>query len=76
MQYQLVEYTDARGERFEAVQVPWSEVERTGGYDPTPDGDRGLVALLLIAGAPSWVQTARGWTDEAGWGLIGPRKPD
>ena len=61
---------------FEAVQIPWPEVEAFLGRPFGPDGiladEAILVAALLDAGAPGWVRDAEGWTDEAGWGLVGP----
>lgn len=67
-------YTDGRGDAHVAVEVDWSDVTAAlghehGGYE---DDDAALVALLLASGAPEWVSTAEGYTDETCWGLIGP----
>lgn len=58
----------------EAIQISWGTVRAILGHDHTgdPDEDRQLVEALIAAGAPEWVRDAQGWTDEHGWGLIGP----
>lgn len=74
VEYAATEYSTASGERYEAVQVEWAEVTRILGreHEGTQEEDAALVAALRADGAPAWVQTAAGWTDEIGWGLIGP----
>ena len=71
-------YTNMRGEEFEAIQIPWWEVEelleRT--HEGHPDDDEELVRYLITNGYPEWVRDAEGWTDENGWGLIGPKNEE
>lgn len=64
----------AAGAEHEAIQLPWDTVTEILGHPHTgdPDEDEVLVAALVAAGAPSWVEDAPGWVDEYGWGLIGP----
>lgn len=64
----------ATGAEHEAIQLPWELVTEILGHPHTgdPDEDEVLVAALVAAGAPSWVEDAPGWVDEYGWGLIGP----
>ncbi len=59
------------------VRVAWTEVARVLGHDHQgmPLDDEALVRALLVAGAPAWVRGAKGWTDERGWGLVGPVRP-
>jgi len=74
MEYTMTTYSIASGPEHLAIQVPWSEVARVLGHpaEGTAEEDSMLVAALLAAGAPAWVQEAQGWADEYGWGLIGP----
>lgn len=67
-------YNDGRGIPHEAIQIPWDVVKGLlgGEHRGTPDDDAFLVDYLLQSGAPEWVRDATGWTDEHGWGLIGP----
>src|SRR5690606_25445511 len=67
-------YTDVFGVQLEAIQLPWSVVRSILGREHrgTAEDDALLVDYLLQSGAPEWVRTAEGWTDEHGWGLIGP----
>lgn len=63
------------GVEYEAVLVPWSEVEALLGHPHTGAAaeDRLIVQALRAAGAPGWVsEESEGWVDEEGWGLIGP----
>jgi hypothetical protein len=73
IKYIMVTYSDNARE-YLAVQIPWAEAERTLGHphDGTAEDDAALVGALLDAGAPAWVGSAEGWTDQRGWGLIGP----
>lgn len=41
-------------------------------YAEDEEDDQTLLDHLLSLGAPKWVQEAEGWTDDHGWGLIGP----
>ncbi len=57
---------------FPAVFVRWNEVDRVLGetHTGTPEQDQKLIAALVDAGAPEWVQDAdSGWVDEYGWGI-------
>jgi len=74
MEYTMTTYAPARGPEYLAIQVPWEEVARVLGHEPEGTAEEGaaLVAALLAAGAPAWVEGAEGWTDQRGWGLIGP----
>lgn len=58
-----------------AVQLPWDLVEEILGHphEGTPEDDHALVRYLVAQpDCPAWVEDAEGWTDEIGWGLIGP----
>ena len=77
----LTTYEDASGNAYEAMQVPWDDVERIIGERHTGDWeqDQALIRALRAAGAPEWVDAERfqgGWADECGWGIIGPAKPE
>lgn len=68
-------YRDAAtGTDHVALMVDWHIANAFLGHqhDGSGDDDRVLVEALLAAGAPAWVADAEGWTDEHGWGLIGP----
>lgn len=71
-------YTTATGPEHTAIQLPWPTVRAIlgGDHDGSPEHDEQLVDALIKAGAPAWVETAEGWTDEGGWGLIGPAYED
>ena len=74
----LTTYEDASGNAYEAIQVPWDDVERIIGAKHTGDceQDQTLIRALRAAGAADWVETfSGGWADEYGWGIIGPAKP-
>ena len=77
MFYAETTYTRA-GVTHEAVFLQWDEVDEILELDEgeemqgTPEEDNKLVQYLADHGAPEWVDTAEGWTDEHGWGLIGP----
>jgi hypothetical protein len=66
-------YSTGRTEH-EAILLPWAVVTDILGREHrgTGEDDALLVDVLLQSGAPEWVRTAEGWTDEYGWGLIGP----
>lgn len=68
-------YVFSTGKEHDAVFLPWGVVETILGHPHTgePEEDSLLIQYLLDAGAPRWVTDAEGWTDAAGWGLIGPR---
>src|SRR5690606_29294912 len=70
----LTTYSDHQGTAREAIHLPWSVVRSILGREHrgTAEDDALLVGYLLQSGAPEWVRTAEGWTDEHGWGLIGP----
>ena len=57
-----------------AIHITWDDVSWILGrtHEGTPDDDAQIIAYLTADGAPSWVADAEGWTDEFGWGLIGP----
>ena len=68
-------YEDACGNKYLAIYLAWDEVEAVlGGKKHTGDSedDKRLISYLRSVGAPEWVNDAKGWTDEKGWGLIGP----
>ena len=67
-------YTDIFGVQLEAIQIPWDVVRNILGREHrgTSEDDASLIEYLLESGAPEWVRDAPGWTDEHGWGLIGP----
>lgn len=70
----LTRYTGSAGADYEAVQVPWDIVAVITDVSDTPEGGAAIRESLMGAGAPGWVRDAEdGWTDEHGWGLIGPR---
>jgi hypothetical protein len=66
-------YSDGPTE-YEAVQVPWGDVTALLGHphEGSAEDDESLICALMERGAPKWVRDAVGWTDEHGWGLIGP----
>lgn len=70
----MTTYTDRNGAEHVAIQVPWEDANRIVGHetDGSVEDSEAIDAALLAAGAPDWVRTAEGWTDEEGWGLIGP----
>lgn len=67
-------YTDLDGTEHHAVQITWQQVREILGHEHTgtAEDDRRLIQALRDAGAPAWVAEADGWTDDRGWGLIGP----
>lgn len=67
-------YSDGPTE-YEAILVPWDDVGILLGHshEGSAEDDEDLIYALLERGAPEWVRDAVGWTDEHGWGLIGPR---
>lgn len=69
-------YTDPGGDDHQALQIPWADMDALLGHDHSgsAEDDKTLSGLLLKAGAPEWVKDAAGWTDEHGWGVIGPKK--
>jgi len=73
--YEVVK-VDAYGGWHRAVQIPWEKVYRILGRDHngTPGDNGTLIAHLRSADAPTWIESAEGWTDEYGWGLIGPEE--
>ena len=70
-------YSDGKAE-YEAVQVPWDDVTALLGHshEGSAEDDEVLICVLMERGAPEWVRNAVGWTDEYGWGLIGPKIED
>jgi len=71
MKFDLTTY-DNGVQSCPAVFVCWAEVERVLDEAPagTPEQDQKLIAALVDAGAPEWVQDADiGWVDEEGWGI-------
>lgn len=75
----LTTYDNGLGTVYEAIQVPWDDVERILGEKHTGDWeqDQALIRALRAAGAADWVETfSGGWADEYGWGIIGPAKPE
>ena len=68
-------YTDKRGAEYQALQLTWAQVAEILGRDHngSAEDDRRLVEALREMGAPAWIDGAEGWTDEHGWGLIGPQ---
>lgn len=72
-------YGTRLGQTHKAVQLPWDLVEEILGHEHegTPEDDEKLVRCLVAQpDCPAWVETAEGWIDESGWGLIGPRKEE
>jgi hypothetical protein len=67
-------YTTFRCDEYEAIQIPWDQVEAILGrpHAGDEDDDWALVDALLDLGMPAWIRDASGWVDEYGWGLIGP----
>lgn len=70
------------GVTHEAVYIRWEDVdeilelEEGEEMQGTAEEDMKLVQYLADHGVPEWIDTAEGWTDEKGWGLIGPVKVD
>lgn len=68
--------SDGLGRAREAIQLPWATVNAILGHKSrgSHEEDETLVAALLEAGAPAWVEDPHdGWVDEHGWGLMGPK---
>jgi hypothetical protein len=70
-------YSSREGLAYAAVYLPWHRVREILGrdHDGSPEDDRALVRHLAGEDdAPAWLEDAdrQGWTDEEGWGLIGP----
>jgi hypothetical protein len=68
-----------RSREHEAIFVLWDdfweylgEVGIAYPFGGSFEQDRMITAALLEAGAPAWIRDASGWTDDSGWGLIGP----
>jgi len=74
MDYQETTYSDGHGHDHKAIHILWGHVEAHLGHPHSghPEDDDALVDQLILDGAPEWVREAEGWTDERGWGLIGP----
>jgi hypothetical protein len=75
IEFAELEYTSQRDrERHDAIRVSWAEITEVLGHPHRgePEEDQALVDMLLASGAPAWVRGAEGWTDEQGWGLVGP----
>src|SRR5690606_22029738 len=76
MEFTLTTYSDGTGgPAHDAIHIPWPVLERVLGtpYAGGPAQEAAITAALLVAGAPAWVKDANeGWTDEEGYGLIGP----
>ena len=75
----LTTYDNGLGTVYEAIQVPWDDVERIIGEKHAGDWeqDQALIRALRAAGAPEWVDAERfqgGWADECGWGIYGPAR--
>ncbi len=75
----LTTYDNGLGTVYEAIQVPWDDVERIIGEKHAGDWeqDQALIRALRAAGAPDWVDAERfqgGWADECGWGIYGPAR--
>ena len=70
----LTTYTN-EGQEYHAVQLTWEQVTEILGrdHDGSAEDDRRLIKALREIGAPEWIEDADGWTDEHGWGLIGPQ---
>lgn len=68
-------YQSDGGTEHEAIQLPWHVVRSILGrnHDGSAEDDARLIEALREIGAPEWIEDAEGWTDEHGWGLIGPR---
>jgi hypothetical protein len=76
IQWEETDYAGPDGQHYAGVQIRWAELTRVLGHEPAGDPveDAGLKIALQASGAPAWVIEAdEGWTDEVGWGLIGPR---
>lgn len=57
-----------------AIFLRWEEIKILFGrqHNGSAEDDAMLVDMLMLAGAPDWIEDAEGWIDEHGWGLIGP----
>jgi hypothetical protein len=66
-------YSDALGNEYHALQLPWEKVREILGHAHrgVAEDDLRLCDWLEGQGFGRWHSTA-GWTDEYGWGLIGP----
>lgn len=76
--FKLTTYCNSTtGKDYEALQISWEDSAAVLGHvvDGVED-EAALIAYLAENGAPHWITTAaEGWTDELGWGLIGPEIP-
>jgi hypothetical protein len=74
MEKYMTTYSSGSGPDHEAIQLPWDVVEEIlgGPHMGDADDDGALAQWILDNGGPEWAWTAEGWTDEYGWGLIGP----
>ena len=68
-------FTDGQGQEYHAIQLTWQQVTEILGrdHDGSAEDDARLIEALRSIGAPEWIEDAEGWTDEEGWGLIGPQ---
>lgn len=68
-------YTNEQGTEYHAIQLTWEQVTEILGHAHTgsAEDDATLIQALQDMGAPAWIEDANGWTDEHGWGLIGPQ---
>ena len=71
----MTTYTNEQGKEYHAIQLTWQQVTEILGHAHTgsAEDDRRLIEALRSIGAPEWIEGAGGWTDEHGWGLIGPQ---
>jgi len=71
----MTTYSRIDGTEHHAVQLTWEQVTEILGHAHTgsAEDDARLIEALRSIGAPEWIEDAEGWTDEHGWGLIGPQ---
>lgn len=70
-------YTDSQGKEYEAVHVTWGMVEKILGRRPEgTDDDKQLITFLKSQKDTfPWISDdCEVWTDDLGWGIIGPKK--
>lgn len=65
-------YWDRANVAHNAILVPWDEVTAILGrpHDGSAEDDDAIIDAL--PDLPPWAADAEGWTEAAGWGLIGP----